>query len=183
VRRGSLLFLDACCLINLFATGRIEEILLGLPYRFATSRFVAEREVLSLAHSPGSSGPLEREAVSLLQLESTGRLSLVDLSTVEEKAELIRFAADLDDGEASVCALAVIHGAGVATDDRKALRVLGQATQVPTIQTPEILYEWASRSRVPEGEIGEVLRAVQDRARFSPRRDAPRSEWWARFLR
>ena len=39
-------FLDACCLINLFASGRAEEILAGLPHRFAVARYVVEDDTL-----------------------------------------------------------------------------------------------------------------------------------------
>jgi hypothetical protein len=155
----ALVLLDACCIINLFATERVEEILSCLPCRFATSRLVATQE----------------------GLES---LTLLDLLTEREKSDFIRFAAELDEGEASICALAVSRGGGVATDDRKALRLLGQvAPAVRTIQTPELFYDWAHVSRVPEREVTDALRAVRHRARFYPRRDAPRFEWWARHLR
>src|SRR5436305_9461663 len=117
----SLVLLDACCLINLLATGRCEEILRRLPYRFATSRLVATREVLSQ------------------RLESMESLALLDLATEDEVAGFVRFAAELDDGEASVCALAVVGHGTVATDDRKALRVLGRiAPHIASLQTPEI---------------------------------------------
>lgn len=82
-----------------------------------------------------------------------------------------------------ICAVAVHRGAVVATDDRKALRVLGrEAPQVPTLQTPELLYEWARLAKPPKRHIADALHAVRDRARFYPRRDAPRSEWWASFF-
>jgi len=162
----SLVLLDACCLINLLATGRCEEILGRLPYRFATSRLVADREVLSQS------------------LEPMENLALLDLATEDELACFARFAADLDDGEASVCALAVARGATVATDDRKALRVLGQvAPGIASLQTPEILYAWAHLTRATERDIAETLLAVRQRGRFHPRRDAPRFEWWEGFFR
>jgi hypothetical protein len=181
---GSLLLLDACCLINLFATGRSEEILHGLPYDFATSRLVAEREVLSIAHPAGPDAPMEREVISPHRLEGSEDLAILDLSTEEEMAQFIGLAANLDDGEASVCALAKVRGGAVATDDRKALRLLGRtAPPIATVQTPEILWEWARRSRAPEDEIRNLLRAVQQRARFFPRRDAPLFDWWNSFFR
>lgn len=89
----------------------------------------------------------------------------------------------MDEGEASVCALAVIHGGAVATDDRGALRMLGRiAPRVPTLQTPELLYEWAGLSRASKDEIAGMLRLVQQRARFYPSRKAPRFEWWESFF-
>lgn len=184
VGESPLVLLDACCLINLFATGRCELILERLPYRFATSRFVAAREVLTLARGDEGDGPLVREAISPSRLESMEDLELLDLTTDEEVAGFVGFAAELDDGEASICALGVPRGATVATDDRKALRVLGRrAPDVPRLQTPEILYAWAQLSLATEREVAEALLAVRWRRRFHPHRDAPHFDWWERLAR
>ena len=181
---GALVLLDACCVINLFATGRVEEMLRVLPYRFAVSQLVAEEEVLSIRSDPGSPEQPNRTPVSPRELESTGYLEIMDVATPEERTEFARFALDLDDGEASICALAVIHGGGVATDDRKALRILEvSAAQVKTLQTPELLYEWARRSVAPPKEVRQVLLAIRDRARFYPRRAAPHFSWWQGFFK
>lgn len=176
-----LILLDACCLINLFATERIEEILTSLPYRFATSRLVATKEVLSITRPTEAEGPLEREIIEPRRLEDLENLSLLDLTTQEEMADFVRFAADLDDGEASICALAISYKGRVATDDGKALRLLRRtAPEVVTVQTPTLLYEWAHFCKIPEVTLGDVLRSVRDRARFYPPRNAPHFEWWAK---
>lgn len=176
---GPLLLLDACCLINLFATGRMEEILASLPYRFATSRWVASKEVLSVGQSVVPGVPPEREIIPTTRLEEL--LTLFDLTTEEEMNDFIRFVVELDDGEAGVCTLAISRGGMVATDDRKALRVLAErAPQVPTLQTPELLYDWAQRTEAEAADVSEVLRNIRYRARFWPRRGAPRSDWWIR---
>ncbi len=108
----------------------------------------------------------------------------MELNSWEEKAAFTRFAIELDDGEASVCALAVHHDGGVATDDRKALRVLAAADlKGPALQTPELLFEWARRERIPEHQLREVLRAVRDRASFIPHKSAPHFLWWNGFIR
>src|SRR5947209_14313438 len=96
--------------------------------------------------------------------------------------DFVRFALELDDGEASVCALAIAHRGYLATDDRKALRVFRrEVPQALLVQTPELLYEWARLSKAADAEIRRVLIAVRRQARFYPRRDAPRSDWWSRF--
>jgi len=110
-------------------------------------------------------------------------LALLDLETDQELAGFVGFALELDDGEASVCSLAVARGGGVATDDRKALRIMaGLTPPVLTVQTPELLYEWAERLKLPEAEIRSALRQVQRRGRFYPRVGAPRFEWWETFF-
>jgi predicted nucleic acid-binding protein len=174
--RPALVFLDACCLINLLATGRAEEILSVLPYQFATSRLVAVEEVLSIAGDGGS-------AIFPVILDRFENLALIDLVAEGEAAEFVRFSAWLDAGEASLCALAIHRKAAIATDDRKALRILcREAPSVTTLQTPELLYDWAHLAVPSEREIADALQAVQIRARFYPRRDAPRFEWWASFF-
>lgn len=181
-RESALLVLDACCLINLLASGRCEEILARLPYRVATSRLVATQEVLTIARD-NSDAPSGRARVSPA-LESMDELTLLELATDETIADFVRFAAELDDGEASVCALAIAHEGAVATDDRKALRVLGRAApDLPTLQTPDLLYAWARAARATQREVGAAIRAIRDRGRFHPRRDAPRFEWWSGYLR
>ncbi|MCP3958219.1 MAG: hypothetical protein GY719_10240 [bacterium] len=181
---GALILLDACCVINLFATERAGDILVQLPYRFAVSKLVADEEVLSIRHVADPDGSVERERVSPRSLEEMDDLTVMDIATPEEQDRYARFAIDLDDGEASACALAVVHGGGVATDDKKALRVLEKVSpRVPTLQTPDLLFEWALLSNTPEAEVRRMLRAVRDRARFFPRRVAPHFSWWAGFFR
>jgi|SRR5215213_637896 len=179
---GSRVLLDACCLINLLATDRLEEILRTLPCQFATSRLIVTNEVFSLARPTDPGAPLKREMISSERLERIEGLTIVETATEEEQAEFVRFAAEMGDGEASVCALAVTRGGAVATDDRRALRELSRmAPGVLTVQTPELLYEWARLSRAHNREISRILLAVQQRARFYPRRDAPRFDWWNRL--
>lgn len=156
------------------------EILAILPFRFATSRLVATKEVLAIARDADEDVPVEREVIPSIALENSANLDLLDLSTEQGLADFVRFAADLDDGEAPVCALALAHGGGVATDDRKARRVLNrEAPQVLTVQTPELLYDWALLAEAPAPEIARVLRSIERRARFRPRRGVPRFEWWS----
>ena len=161
----------------MLATGRCAEILGALPYRFAVSRYVAEREVLRLHPVPGGA-PTERGP--FLSDPGAGGLVVVqDLRSPRELEELVRFAAVVNYGEASVCALAVVHGGAVATDDRKVLRLLREeALGIEVLQTPELLHEWAVRAPETDAEVGRVLRAIETRARFVPRRDAPHFDWW-----
>jgi hypothetical protein len=181
---GVRVLLDACCLINLLATDHLEEILRTLPCEFATSRFIVTNEVISLRSSLLPGGPDEREIIASERLERTGCLAILDAAGPEETAQVARFGEELDDGEASICALAVIRGGVVATDDAKALRVLQRlAPDTSTVQTPELLFEWARITRPSSDQIAQMLEAVRHRARFHPRRNAPRFAWWDGFFR
>jgi hypothetical protein len=183
VPEGNLLLLDACCIINIFATGRVPEILQCLPYDLATSRTIVDNEIIAVAHPTGPNAPMMREVVHRSRLEELAALKVVDFASDQELASFVTFAAHLDDGEASVCALAAMRGGAVATDDRKAIRVLSRShPQVPVVQTPELLYQWARLTGSPDDEVAVVLRAIQQGARFSPRRDTPHFDWWEKLV-
>lgn len=188
--------LDACCIINLFATGRAEEILQALPYRFAVARYVAGEEVLEIAaEGQAGAGEETEERVALRPrietLVETKVLERLDVSSSEEQGRLVRFAVDLDDGEAHTCALALGHAARVATDDKKAIRVFGEAWRererssgdtAPCIRTSELLLEWADTQGIDQTELTRIVRAVARRASFIPPRADPRVGRWMKLL-
>jgi hypothetical protein len=178
VESQRLLLLDACCVINLYATGRIEQILLALPYRCAVVRYVLQDETLNIGLEGG--GPDERERADLAWIVERGLLDVAVLSSADEKAEHVRFARELDEGEAQTCAVAAVHGAAVATDDRRALRLL-EREGLAAVQTAELLYSWARAREPAVTEIQQALRRVESLARFRPRQDSPSSDWWYRF--
>jgi len=193
--RESLVFLDACCLINLFGSGRGEEILRALPYRFAVARYVAEKEVLEIGSDeaePGAASEARgRTALSpvLDGLIKQRILTSVAVTTPDEQRELIRFAVDLDDGEARTCALAMTRGALVATDDKKAIRVLRAAVgqeagsdDDPCLRTSELLFEWAEREQVPEADLVQVVRSIARNATFLPPKNDPHFGRWMKLL-
>ena len=178
---GCLVLLDACCLINLYGSGRVEEIMETLPFQLATSELIADTEILTIRGQARADGSRERIPVSLRDLEASGHLSILPVVSDREVAEFVRFALHLDDGEASVCALAVLYGGTVATDDRKALRIL-KAEDIPAVGTPELLFTWAKRSGALESEVRNALHMIRDRAHFYPRSTSSHFEWWNRFF-
>lgn len=189
---GELVLLDACCLINLFGAGRAEEILAALPYRFAVARYVVEQEVLEIEKEPEAGSP-EGEGRQplrplLADLVAKRVLEELDVATGEEEAELVRFAMELDDGEAHTCALAIVRGARVATDDRKAIRVLRQAwhrrgeTADPVLRTSDLLFSWARAQDVADRELSRMVHSIATRARFLPPKDDPHRERWMELL-
>lgn len=174
-------FLDACCLINLFATGRARDIVAGLPYRFAVARLVAREEVLEVIGAGDEAGRVSL-APKLAALVAAGELREHDVETAEEIREMVRFARELDDGEAHTCALALCRGARVATDDRKAIRVF-TAAGGGCSRTSELLFEWQERQGVDDEEVADLLRAIARRGSFLPPRQDPHFERWMGLLR
>lgn len=190
----NLVLLDACCLLNLFATGRAEEILGALPYTFAIARYVAEKEVLEIEPEEGE-GPQGSGTValrpSIVGMIERGLIRRLEIATHEEELALIRFAAQLDDGEAHTLALALVRESQVATDDRKAIRVAKEAWSEaaaavgdagPCIRTSELLFEWAEGENLGDDELRRIVGAITRRARFLPPRVDPWFERWMELL-
>jgi predicted nucleic acid-binding protein len=85
--------------------------------------------------------------------------------------------AALDDGEAMALAIARTRGWQLATDDRKAIRLAGEAA-VPVLTTPGVMKRWADQLGPSTAEVSSALIAVRERARFSPSGRDPLCEWW-----
>jgi len=189
-----LVFLDACCLINLFATGRAGEILQALPQRFAVAHYVAEEEVLEVgSNATEEDDPEGRVALRPLisDLIENEVVTAFAVSSGEEQSELVRFAVDLDDGEAHTCALAITRSVQVATDDKKAIRVFqaawketaaGAIARDPIVRTSELLFAWAERDQVSEADLVEIVRAVTRHATFLPPKGDPHFDRWMKLL-
>ncbi len=178
-----LVLLDACCVINLYATRQILEILSSFPARFAVAER-AEAEALYVRQGGSDENADDREPVDLRSLVTGGLLEVLQLETDAEAASFIGFAADLDDGEAMTCALAVHRRAAVATAARKARRVLGaRAPEVRVLTTADLIKHWAESKRVSRPVLARVLTDVRERAHFAPGRHDPLQMWWEDVLR
>jgi hypothetical protein len=174
--------LDGCCLLNLYAARRIEEILRALPARFAVAESVAA-EALYVRRGGTGQDADDKNPVELQPLIDVGLLEVLRVEMAAEAASYVSFAAHLDDGEAMTCALALHRGATVATDDRKAFSVLGRlAPQVPILTTARLLRDWADSVKLPPSALKAVLTDVRQRARFAPGRHDPLQSWWLAAL-
>lgn len=177
------LLLDACSLLNVYATRRIHDILAALPESVGVVE-AAAREILYVRRGGSGEDADERDPIDLTPLFANGMLQLLQVETNDEAASYVAFAAELDDGEAMTCALALHRGAAVATDDRKATRVLGaRAPQVTIYTTAHLLKTWADTYGVSDSDLRAVLTAVRERARFVPPRWDPLQGWWLAALR
>ncbi len=178
IPRDRIVLLDTCCLINLFASGRIEEVLSVLPAGFCVAERVTE-EALYILSEEGEDAPAHREAINVQPFMVAGLLGILRPESEEEPAAYIDFAAGLDDGEAMTCALAVNRTYDVATDERKTIRILGErAPYVVVHTTVSLIKAWADISLVERTIVRQVLQSVQIRGRFRPGRHEPLSPWW-----
>ena len=175
---GSLL-LDANCLLNLYATDRLREITIELPYRFWAAAYVIEQEALFIRRPGLTEDKDAREAVDLTPLLEEGQIQPMFLEHPAEETTFVDLAAHLDDGEAITGALALHRDCSIATDDRKARRVLRQyAPSVALLSTLELLKLWAEEAQVPGDELGTAMAKMRSGASNVPGAREPLYPWW-----
>lgn len=166
--------IDADVLMNLYATGHIEEILAASADGVVVASRV-EREALWVeGDEPGSRVPVEIDGL-------VGRGSLARATpTPRELERFVELARELDDGEAEALAVALERGAGLASDDRKAATVAARLG-VSVLTTPDLVIAW-SETGVDGAVVADAIRRIEQRASFAPRTSHPRAEEW-RWLR
>ena len=174
-----LVLLDASCLINLYATGRLRDIALAVPYRLGVVDYVIEKEALYVWRPGASVGEETRVPVDFEHLVEEGLIRLMRLESEEEARTLVDLAALMDDGEAVTGAIALHRGYAVATDDRKARRILAELPQsITLVSTLELLKLWDEEASVSEAELREALAAMESSASYLPGERDPLYGWW-----
>lgn len=169
------LLLDACVAINVVAAGvDLEELASASAVRLVMTS-VAAAEALWLAPlEPGG----DREIIDMGGLVDRGALALLDLLE-DELNGFISFAREIDDGEAATFAVASNRGLMVATDDRRAQRLAATIDPpITTVGTTHLLRAWVDANGVSPDHVAEVVRSVEHRASYFPRRDDPHFAWW-----
>ena len=170
--------IDTPVLLNLLATGFASEILKAIPVPCFLCP-VVRSETIYLRH-PDPTQPHER--VSLDPFVEAGTLLVTELETSAEEELYVQFAADLDDGEAMSLALCHARGYSLATDDRKARKLATELAPaaVPLLATSEMIQNWSEQVQLSTERLGNVIQAVERRARFVPGFGYPLKEWWER---
>ena len=170
-------FLDACSLINLYASGRLGEIAEQQAQPFLLVPKVIEEATWVYARDGKQRG--SRVPIKLGSLVARGALEITPL-TRSIRAHYIRLAVELDDGEAMTIAAALDHNElGVITDDEAALKYLARETGVETLTSLSLLREHLSES--PPEACLEVILNLRICARYVPGPRHPEIKWWRSF--
>jgi predicted nucleic acid-binding protein len=173
------MLLDACVLINLYATGRVGQIARACGVRLAIVRQVADETFLLRSAAPGAQ---ERTPVDLRALEAAGDLTVLDLDGAEV-ATFVRYADRLDDGEAATLAAASHRGLALATDDRAALKLIShELPELSVSRTGELMRTWAESCDAGPREVAVALDAIETRASYIPGPGDPQLAWWRSAL-
>ncbi len=183
-RHFDLLLLDASCLLNLFATGFLREIADVLPYQLCVADYVAEQEALYVRRAGPTDAEEAQIPVDLSPLHEEGLIQLMCLENPTEEATYVNLAAHLDEGEAITGALAFHRDCSVATDDRKARRVLRQySASMELLSTLDLLKQWAERGQAPRDKLGAAVAKMRTGASYVPGRRDPLYPWWRSIVR
>ncbi len=174
------LLLDACSLIGLCATRRIEAILAARPGRVCIVGIVAG-ETNYVLKGGNEDDAYEREPIDVPSLERSEVFSTLSTNDENELLMFIDLTQDLDEGEAMTGAIAIHRGYKVVTDDRKALRILAEIG-VECETTLDLIKHWAERKDVSQEELRVVLVDMRQRARYVPHRQHHLREWWDTLL-
>ncbi len=182
-RRPANLILDASCLLNLYATERFGEIAASLREQVAVADYVLEEEGLFIRREASADGEDDQVLVDLSPFVSERLVEVIRLASRDEETTFVTLAALIDDGEAATAALAVHRGCSVATDDRKARRVLSErAPTVPLVSTLDLVAQWAETMSVPLVELRTALERMRSGASYVPGRRDPRYMWWIEVM-
>lgn len=168
--------LDACAVVNLYATRRMEQILEAVEGSVAVVD-VVEREAQFVLRGGGGEDAKEREPIDLKPHLARGLLTVIGTTDDEELLTYIDLTQELDDGEAMTAALAIHRGCTVVTDDRKAVRVL--STNAVTLRTTlDLVKAWAEYQIVPTQMLRAVLIDLRERGNYHPPESHPLKSWW-----
>ncbi|MBX9790816.1 MAG: hypothetical protein K2Y37_18005 [Pirellulales bacterium] len=175
--------LDACGLLNLYASGCFVRILTELPHDWYLPA-ASERESQQY-RQPDPADP-ERLVVASIDLSpviASGVLRRCDCEGDEETRLYIELAAQIgDDGESMGLAIAKCRGWSVLTDDKKARRIAGELG-VQVTGTPDVLKAWSELVKPNPAELSAVLAAIERFANYRPGRGAEHFDWWVSAIK
>jgi predicted nucleic acid-binding protein len=175
-----MILLDACVLLNLCATDRLEEIGRCVPGGFSVAA-AAREEALFLRDPVDTVQPLKSLIIN--PFFERGILQELSLAANEESL-FVNIAAELDEGEAMSMAIAIHRNLDLATDDRKALRLYANFGGDPNRlwSTLSVVKAWADRAAPSADELARAARAIRDCARYVPAPNHPLYSWWSPFV-
>jgi hypothetical protein len=170
--------IDACCLIDVLASGQAEAILRasGVTWHLPSA---VQGEILYIRqHDPALPGQIVKVPPNLSGLINSGVLTACDPVSQHELDRFVHYATLFrSDGEAMCLALAEARTWVLATDDRRAINVARQAG-LTVVSCPELMKTFADSVQPPQAALVQLLRDIQFLAQFVPNASMPEYQWW-----
>jgi predicted nucleic acid-binding protein len=170
--------LDACGIVNLYASGQFVPILTALSNEWRIPAVVEKESQRYRQPDPDDPEKLIIAPIDLLPAITGGVLVRCDCESAEETELYVQLAARIgDDGESMGLAIAKCRGWSVMTDDKKA-RKIATELGVAVVATTEIMKQWSEIVKPSAEELCAVLDAIERFANFTPARGAVNFDWW-----
>jgi hypothetical protein len=174
--------IDACCLIDLLASGQAEAILRGTGRAWHLPSSVQSEFKYVRQHDPDKPGWYRNLPVDLTSFVTSGVLTLCQPEDAQEQALYVQYASLFrSDGEAMCLALAECRGWTVATDDQRAIQV-AQKAGMSVVGCPELLKTWADATQPDATALVQILTDIQTLAQFRPNPKRAADHWWSAHL-
>ncbi len=178
------IILDACCIINLYASGHMQNILESIPIPVAVAAYVHDMESHRIYSGPDEDVMKETKLINLEPFVHMKLLQVVSLENEFEEITAVNFstAAALDTGEAITAAIAIHRSWTIATDDKAAISFfMRKIPELHVISTLDMLKHWVDSSHPEKAVISIMLRNIRNRARYEPHAKHHLYEWWRSY--
>lgn len=175
---------DACCTINLLATGREVEIVRALDMVLIEPDKVG-LETQFLWTPPDADGVRGKAPTSSAHLRQAGLLETraLDLDDGTMVDAFIAAAERIKDTDASCIAMAGVLGLPLLTDDAKARGIARDLfPKITLVGTLDIIHDAFTALRWADAELMEVALALRWRGNFAPPRRDARRDWYNGLL-
>lgn len=170
--------IDACCLIDLFASGHVEAILRAGGFDWHVPIAVQDEFRFVRQRDPADPTKLISVAADLSPLIATGIFTVCKPENESELELFTRRAVQFrSDGEAMCLALAESREWLIVTDDRKAIRVAKEAG-LTVLSCPQLVKTWSDRAHPDRATLVQALQDIELFAQFVPNPAMPESQWW-----
>jgi len=172
--------LDASSVINLYGSGYMSDILRCTRVRFAVSKFVKEREALTVLEAPDNNGHQECIPIVLDNMVSAGLLKEINNDSLAVASNVIILGnfGIRGMGEIISAALAMENGWGIVLDDKGATAKLESLLpQIQMLTTFDVVKLWAQHHSVGNAILREVLCNIRIRGNFHIANDHPLFTW------
>lgn len=174
------IILDACCVMNLYSSRKMPEIVAAIAELVAVTVYVKEIEALFVYKKSKHENPTELDPVDLQPMIDAGLIHVVDFESDIERINFVNLTVQqLDDGEAATGAIAINRNWAIATDDRRSRAIFNQeASHVQLISTPELVKHWVDTMSPDPGTTSQVLKEIENRANYLVSPKDPLHSWW-----
>lgn len=178
------IILDASCVISLYASEYMADILNAIPPNITVAVYVAKKEALFIRGEPDSQGLRPKIPIDLQPLVQKRLLTLVEEDSEAESIIHTNLSAQIrGQGEVITATIAIHRGWGIVVDDKRARNLFHSvAPHIQLLHTLDLVRFWTEQKGLDSVNIEMILRRIRFRASFFPNPIDPNYEWWQRYF-